>query len=237
MEGPANVTSLPPELQDEIIGNLEWPDKVCLKMTCKHYDQFIPSLSLDQLLEAEKSVFSEQRDLYACQYCLRLRDYSDFADKMREKRKGRGHKDAAKRFCVECGLNAPEGTTRYSPGAEISMEGVVKIICVWCKSFKLIGKDIDGNRGRACVDCQADSNARARIRRQHEQEREMIAQLERLAVGRETRRLERERRKAHEREVWGSEYEDSESEEWEERRTWQDEQMDLIHERQRRIST
>lgn len=108
--------------------------------------------------------------------------------------KGRGHKDAAKRFCVECGLNAPKGTTRYATGAEISMGGVMKIICSSCKSFKLIDEDIYGNKVRACVDCQTGSNQQARLSHQREQER-------RLAIKRETSRLERERRRARGRET------------------------------------
>lgn len=213
------LISLPQELQEEIISNLEWPDRVCLKLTCKHYNQLIPSLDLNQLLEAEESAFSEQRDLYACRYCLRLRDGTDFANKMLKRTRGRGHQDAAKRFCVDCGLNAPEGATRYAPGAEISVGDVTKIICELCKSFKLIGKDVDGNKARACVDCQAGLNRRARLIRETERERQ-------LAVERETRRLEREKRRARRREVWGSDY--SDSEEQEEPRTWEDEQMDLI---------
>lgn len=219
MADPTNLLNLAQELQEEIISNLEWPDRVCLKLTCKHYNQLIPSLDLNQLLEAEKSAFSEQRDLYACRYCLRLRDGTEFADKMLKRTKGRGHGDAAMRFCVECGLNAPKGTTRYSPGTQIRIGGVTKVICDTCKSFKPIGKDIDGNEDRACVDCQAGLNRRARLIRETERERK-------LAIERETRRLERERRRARRREVWGSDYSDSEDQEepW----TWEDEDMYLI---------
>lgn len=44
MADPTNLMSLAQELQEEIIGNLEWPDRVRLKVTCNHYNQLIPSL-------------------------------------------------------------------------------------------------------------------------------------------------------------------------------------------------
>ncbi|KAL8991633.1 MAG: hypothetical protein Q9169_007798 [Polycauliona sp. 2 TL-2023] len=156
MANPTNLMSLPRELQEEIVGNLELRDRVCLKVTCNYYNHIIPSLNLEQLLEAEKYVSCEQRDLFACRYCLRLRDGTEFTEKLLAKGKSRGHKDAAKRFCIDCGLNAPEGTTRYSPGAATSVMGVTKVICVWCNSVKPIGDDIEGKKVQACVDCQGE---------------------------------------------------------------------------------
>ena len=130
MADHTNLMTLPQELQDQIVGNLEWPDTVYLKATCKHFSHLIPSLNMEQLLEAEKSVFCKHRDLYACRYCLRLRDGTEFADRMRENCRSRGDQEAAKRFCVDCGLNTPNGAVGYSFGAEISMGGVTKIICI-----------------------------------------------------------------------------------------------------------
>lgn len=96
---------------------------------------------------------STELDLYACQYCLRLRGSIKFADPILKKSKIRDHKDAGKRFCIECGMNPPAGSTGYAPGNEINAGDVTSVLCLYWRSFKPIGIDLDGKKCRACVDC------------------------------------------------------------------------------------
>jgi hypothetical protein len=47
--------------------------------------------------------------------------------------KGKNGKEPQKRFCLECGLKGPN--TRYSPGAEIVVEGMRHVLCKECKVY------------------------------------------------------------------------------------------------------
>ena len=87
-----------------------------------------------------------------------------------------------------------------------------------------MGEDIDGNKVRACAGCQAGENQEAGLRRQRREQKRM------LAIERETRRLKKERRRAHIRQVWGPDYDSyhSDSEDPEERYTWEDGHIDMI---------
>ncbi|RJE24052.1 hypothetical protein PHISCL_03588, partial [Aspergillus sclerotialis] len=74
-------------------------------------------------MEVEVSDFGMENDLYTCRDCLRLRPRAKFADKMVKKRKAKFAVEAMKRFCVECGINPRPGTTRYTYGSHIVIQG------------------------------------------------------------------------------------------------------------------
>ena len=156
---PTRIIRLPLELQQQIISSLDFPDILFLKMTCIHYDQLIEPLTLDELLKAECSSFCNKKKLYSCSYCLRLRDWTKFADQMLRKKRRKMAKEANKRFCIDCGLNAPDGTTRYSSGFGIMVGSVIHIVCPRCNEFGIVGRDMKGLATQVCEACQVEIDA------------------------------------------------------------------------------
>jgi hypothetical protein len=68
-------------------------------------------------------------------YCFRLRAGSKFADAMKKGPKGRNGKEPQKRFCIDCGLHPGPAETRYSPGAELVVEGRRHVFCKSCRKY------------------------------------------------------------------------------------------------------
>ena len=125
----SHLLHLPGELQDEIITYLEFPHSIKLKMTCRHFNNLIPKLSHEQLLEAEQTICSGH---IACRFCLRLRPAFFFADMMHSKKRRVGGIEANKRFCLDCGLLHGAGITRYNRGARLSILTEPFVICIQC---------------------------------------------------------------------------------------------------------
>ncbi|EAW07134.1 F-box domain protein [Aspergillus clavatus NRRL 1] len=168
------LLSLPPELHLLITTFLPFPDVIYLRITCSHLYSVLPPLTLPQLLLAETSSYALTKDLYACRYCLRLRPAVAFADRMRCRRRSRHGRDAGKRFCVECGLQSRTegaGEARYGPGAQIQMQGILYVICITCREFKLGGKGIE------CVECvvQRERLRRARLEKEVSESKRVFA--------------------------------------------------------------
>lgn len=146
----SRLLSLPLELQKDIIESLDIPSKLCLRLTNHHLQSLIPCATHPDLLVAEQTPWARRRGLYACMDCRRLRSSRCFADAMKKGPKGLNGKEPHKRFCVDCGLKPKWGTTRYSPGAEIEVEGKKH---VWCKACELY-KDTVACRGSGlCKGC------------------------------------------------------------------------------------
>ncbi|KAF7173590.1 hypothetical protein CNMCM6106_007638 [Aspergillus hiratsukae] len=134
------LLSLPPELHLLIGTYLRFPDIVFFRITCAYVYTLLPPLTHSELLIAETTDYALSKDIYACRYCLRLRPASCFADRMRRRRRSKYGRDAAKRFCVECGLRPRAGTeeeARYGPGAQVRIDGVLYVICITCRTFGL----------------------------------------------------------------------------------------------------
>lgn len=69
---------------------------------------------------------------------------------MKKGPKGLNGKEPHKRFCVDCGLNPKWRATRYSPGAEIEVEGKKHVWCKVCEQYR----DNVGCRGSGlCMEC------------------------------------------------------------------------------------
>lgn len=213
----ASLLGLPTEVQEHIIQYLNFPEIICLMITCTWFNNLIRPLTHRELLEAENTLYAtEKKKLYACRDCLRLRPASKFGDKMLVRKKRRGEPGANNRFCVECGINPSKGTTRYTVGSQIIVQGVLYVICGSCRSFKKGAKDDDGNNTAECESCWRFRRA---IKQRNDEHR---ARQERAR-----KRAEQTARRAVRREMYGSEHEDSD-EDIPPSPTWSDDYFEMI---------
>jgi len=67
--------------------------------------------------------------------------------------KGLKGKEPHKRFCIECGIRSDKWGTRYSPGAEIEVEGKKWVLCKTCRGFK---KEIGCVGSGLCRECHME---------------------------------------------------------------------------------
>jgi len=132
---PSRLLALPVELQNGIIGVLDGQSKLALKITNRHFASIVQSPSHQELLATEQTSWAIRRRLYICMDCCRLRPSLKFADAMTKGPKGLNGKEPHKRFCVHCGLNPKPRTTRYSPGAEITVGGIRHVLCKDCRKY------------------------------------------------------------------------------------------------------
>lgn len=138
MSPSPNLLSLPSELKNYIVEELDFPAVICLKLACRLFNSIIPRLTSNQLLRAERTTYAAKKDLYACSGCLRLRPGHEFADKMvLDKRRRRGGAQACNRFCLDCGISSTPGKARYTKGSRITVQGLVRVICLKCGQFQI----------------------------------------------------------------------------------------------------
>ncbi|KAE8324450.1 hypothetical protein BDV39DRAFT_180516 [Aspergillus sergii] len=215
MARPTTLLDLPTEIHQHIAQCLDFPSLIQLKLVCQHFYALLPPLSFNRMLEVEVSAFGMQKDLYTCGDCLRLRPRARFADNMVKKKRAKFAVGAKKRFCVDCGVNARQGTTRYTRGSQIIVQGEQYVICRSCGAFREAA--VEGGRNMSeCRHCRLFSRE---IERRAEEYR---AQQERARL-----RVEQAMRRARSRELWGSEYEDSEDD-ISSSPTWSEREMDMI---------
>ncbi|SPJ90333.1 uncharacterized protein FTOL_13214 [Fusarium torulosum] len=112
---PLSLTTLPSEIQNEIISLLDSFDKLILRTTSRHFRTITP-ITTDDLLTTEQTLFSRENDLLGCYDCLCLRRAACFADNMRKGKRGRQGSKPTLRFCIDCGLNPHSAATRYNHG-------------------------------------------------------------------------------------------------------------------------
>ncbi|KLJ11827.1 hypothetical protein EMPG_13029 [Blastomyces silverae] len=149
MSQSINIRDLPAEILHIIAQDLDVSSLIRLRSSCRDLRESIPSPTHRELLKVERTKFGTQNDLYACRDCLRLRPRAKFADKMVEKRKGKGGSYRGNRWCLDCGINPRPGTNRYNPGNLIMIQGEPYAICLKCRTFRH-GALIDGR----CNVCQ-----------------------------------------------------------------------------------
>lgn len=169
MKSAATLLGLPLELQDMIIEELEFPDNVFLRSTCRCFRTIIKPLTHQQLLQIEETKFAEEHGLYACRDCLRMRPATKFADTMSMRKRKRFGKETFRRFCLECGLFSGSGNARYSRGDQIMIRGVCHAICIRCGEFGEAGLD-EGTKTSECLRCWARTKAYREGIRQREEE-------------------------------------------------------------------
>ncbi|KAJ5167550.1 uncharacterized protein N7482_006331 [Penicillium canariense] len=148
-----NFLHLPPELHVLIASFLPIGDRLQFRLTCAYLYELITRPSHEELLLTESTDWARNRDVYACRYCLRLRPAGLFADRMLRRRRGRSGRDSDKRFCIECGLQPREGTARYGPGAQLTIQGHFYVFCLSCRRFQPGAVDRLGRHTSECVEC------------------------------------------------------------------------------------
>ncbi|KAL4907112.1 hypothetical protein BDW74DRAFT_175898 [Aspergillus multicolor] len=156
MPATTTIFTLPPELHLHIRAHLSFPSTILLRLTCRYFYALLDPLTHVQLLDAENSDFAVSKNLYACRYCLRLRDGEEFAVRMLSSGRGRRGADAGKRFCVECGVKPRGGgEARYGRGAMFVIKGELRIVCIVCGKFaRGVREGSGGGGGRVrCSEC------------------------------------------------------------------------------------
>lgn len=132
---PFPILDLPTELHLIII-DLSPPSILMrLRLTNKHFNTLIPAPTYEELLEAEASDYGIRRGLYACSICHRLRPKPKFADSriIARKRKREPETGKQKRFCVDCGLNPPDGRhPYYRPGDRLEIREQLYLVRCLC---------------------------------------------------------------------------------------------------------
>jgi hypothetical protein len=131
----SRLLALPGELKKNIIDVLDIPSKLALRITSRDFFLLIKPATHKDLMAIEKSVWAIQRGLYTCMDCTRLRPSCKFADAMRKGSKGLNGKKPHRRFCIDCGLHPKLHTTRYSPGAEITVNDKRYVLCKKCRNY------------------------------------------------------------------------------------------------------
>jgi hypothetical protein len=128
-------------------------------LTCSYFHALIPPLTHEELLVTEQADHALLHDLYACRYCLRLRPASQFAERMLQRRRMKGARDARKRFCVDCGLmqRGEAEEARYGPGAQIVVQGVSCVLCIVCRRLGATARGLDGRQISLCRNCYEQS--------------------------------------------------------------------------------
>jgi hypothetical protein len=147
---PGTILTLPGEIQNKIISELEPMDLLLLRATCRYLRNIIPPLNMPELVIAETSSIGMELDLYACRLCLRLRHSSHFGDRMKTKEKRKLGRKKCNRFCVECGLHPQKG---YCPGDRITRNGVVSVLCMGCDKLGPPARDLEGDYTVYCTGC------------------------------------------------------------------------------------
>ncbi|KAL2783322.1 hypothetical protein BJX66DRAFT_318743 [Aspergillus keveii] len=220
MAGPITLLDLPNEIHQLIAQCLDFPSLIQLKRVCRHFHALIPQLSVSQMLEVEVSDFGWEKGLYTCRDCLRLRPRARFADNMIRRKKAKFGVDAGKRFCVDCGINPRQGTTRYTRGSHVVIQGEPYVICRSCGIFREAAIE----KGRSMSECQRCwSYLRAMEQRAEENRaREVRARL------RAEQRAERASRRARRRELWGSSGSEDSEDGVPPSPTWSEIQMEII---------
>jgi hypothetical protein len=134
------------------------PDVLQLRLTCVYFYNLVQP-SHQELLQAESSDWARHQDLYTCRYCLRLRPQCNFADRMLHRRRSRASCDSDRRFCIECGLKPRDGSARYGPGAQVTVQGAHFVLCLACRQFEPGAQDRNGRNVLLCLSCWRESQA------------------------------------------------------------------------------
>lgn len=200
------LPTLPGEIQNMIVGDLEPFDLLLLRATCRHFRNVVPRLDIGELLVAECSKTAMERDLYACCLCLRLRRASHFADKMIKKQKRKLAGGGSSRFCVQCGVKPPPGKSGYGSGTFITKKNVVSVLCIYCVQLGYPAQDENGKTTQYCARCWAQTPEGREMRRLEE------AELQREREWQKKEQEERETRRRERRAICYSDYEDSDEE-------------------------
>ncbi|CVK96055.1 uncharacterized protein FPRN_12132 [Fusarium proliferatum] len=176
LPSPHTLSTLPNEIQNDIINQLDSFGKLILRTTSRHFRAMV-AITVNDVLTAERASVSLGKDLLGCYDCLSLKRAECFADNTRRGKTGRWGSKPTSRFCIDCGLRPASGITRYSRANKIIIgrEGFVKCFCE--KGGILPVSSFSENRW-VCKACWAPL---ARRRRERERELQNIRHQEEKA--------------------------------------------------------
>ncbi|KAJ6050922.1 hypothetical protein N7460_001456, partial [Penicillium canescens] len=72
---------------------------------------------------------SRNDQLFSCNMCMKLRPRNAFADKQLRARRGKGHIESDRRFCLDCGCR----NKMYQPGQFFKVDGREEVLCAICR--------------------------------------------------------------------------------------------------------
>ncbi|WZH40770.1 F-box domain-containing protein [Fusarium acuminatum] len=196
LKSPQSLSTLPNEIQNAIINQLDSFDKLILHTTSRHFRTMV-AITVNDLLAAERASVSRGKDLLGCYDCLCLKRAECFADNTRRGKTGRWGGKPTSRFCIDCGLHPPSGTTRYNRANRIVIGGEGFVRC-WCEKGGILPVDSLSENRWVCMTCWERVVRRRRqmereqqnFRHQQEKAAKAKARAERRARWRELGRAE-----------------------------------------------
>ncbi|KAH6960189.1 hypothetical protein DER45DRAFT_627269 [Fusarium avenaceum] len=167
LSSPQSLSTLPNEIQNAIINQLDSFDKLNLRTTSRHFC-IIVAITVNDVLAAERASLSRGIDLLGCYDCLCFKRAECFADNTRRGKTGRWGNKPTSRFYIDCRLHPISGTARYKRGNRIVIggEGFVTYRCE--KGGILPETSLTDNRW-VCMTCW-EPVARGRRQREREQQ-------------------------------------------------------------------
>lgn len=90
---------------------------------------------------------SRYKDKFSCSRCLKLCPSGAFSDKQIKAKRGKGHAESDRRFCLKCGVKK----RIYQPGEPVIVNRHTHYICALC--WKLCGSGLFCLGCRACRRC------------------------------------------------------------------------------------
>ncbi|CAJ2509335.1 Uu.00g143610.m01.CDS01 [Anthostomella pinea] len=121
---PASPASLTPDQTQRISS----PEQIHI-----HRSSTQTPMNHQELLAAENTPQGMQNEIYACRQCL--------------------PQTQRLRFCIECGISDRMGPDGYTPGSQIVVQGVLYVVCLYCRQYGLGAKTADGRGTRYCKAC------------------------------------------------------------------------------------
>ncbi|SPJ70275.1 uncharacterized protein FTOL_00003 [Fusarium torulosum] len=169
LSSPQSLSTLPNEIQNAIINQLDSFDKLILRTTSRHFRTMV-AITVNDVLAAERASVSLGKDLLGCYDCLCLKRAECFADNTRRGKTGRWGSKPTSRFCIDCGLHPPSGTTRYNRANRIVIGGEGFVTCR-CEKGGVLPEDSFSENRWVCMTCWEPV---ARRRRQREREQQNL---------------------------------------------------------------
>lgn len=143
---------LPLELHLKILSCLDYPTCLALSQANVFFRSIItvekPSTSAQKvsfLCTAEN--WPRYKDKFSCSRCLKLCPSGAFSDKQIKAKRGKGHAESDRRFCLKCGVKK----RIYQPGEPVIVNRHTHYICALC--WKLCGSGLFCLGCRACRRC------------------------------------------------------------------------------------
>ncbi|KAF7944580.1 uncharacterized protein EAE97_005213 [Botrytis byssoidea] len=152
---PRTLESLPAEIQYQIIRNLGFVGKTKLRQTNHFYNATIPAPTptdeelRELILATESENFAIERQLLACNNCLRLRHVAKFRDTQTRGKRIRDGPQRYLRLCLQCAI----WKGWYRLGKFIQVDGEDVYICRCRRATPKANLPPNWLTHKRCTDC------------------------------------------------------------------------------------